>query len=82
MGAKRTMSYERGAMEEGGSEEMRRIPVPPAAGECSTCVHARALRNRRGSVFVLCGRAATDEAYARYPRLPVVGCPGHDRRSA
>lgn len=54
------------------------VAVPPAAGECATCVHARAIANRRGSVFVLCGRARDGNAYRRYPPLPVRGCEGHE----
>lgn len=54
------------------------VPVPQGAGECAACVHARALANRRGSVFVLCGRAGDDERYRRYPPLPVRGCPGRE----
>jgi hypothetical protein len=64
------------------SDELDRVPVPTSAGECATCRHARALSNRRGSVFVLCRRAADDERFRRYPPLPVVGCPGYERDPA
>ena len=40
---------------------------------------ARRIESRRGSAFYLCGRAETDPAYARYPRLPVRECPGYER---
>jgi hypothetical protein len=30
------------------------------------------------STFVLCARGLTDPAYAKYPRLPVLGCPGYE----
>jgi hypothetical protein len=33
------------------------------------------------SVFVQCARAKTDPAFARYPRLPVVACPGYELAS-
>jgi len=38
------------------------------------------VRNTRGSSFSLCLRSREDDRYARYPRLPVVRCPGHDPR--
>jgi hypothetical protein len=49
-----------------------------AVGLCATCRHARWVENRRGSSFLLCGRAASDPRYRRYPPLPVLRCPGHD----
>ena len=49
------------------------LRVPLEAGQCATCIHGRAVQTRRGSVFVLCQRAATDPTYTRYPRLPVIG---------
>lgn len=50
----------------------------PAAGLCATCGHARSVRSGRGSVFVLCGRAATDRRFRKYPPLPVVRCAGYE----
>ncbi len=52
-------------------------PAPlPVAGLCDDCVAARRLRSRR-STFLLCTRSASDPAFPRYPRLPVVTCPGY-----
>lgn len=51
----------------------------PAAGLCDRCAHARTVASRR-STFLACGRAATDPAYPRYPRLPVRACPGFEAR--
>jgi hypothetical protein len=48
-------------------------------GLCAQCVHARRVGSARGSSFWLCGRSANDPRYARYPRLPVVACPGFER---
>jgi hypothetical protein len=48
------------------------------AGLCASCRHARRIESRRGSTFLLCARAASDPRYARYPRLPVLDCPGHE----
>jgi hypothetical protein len=36
------------------------------------------VRNTRGSVFSLCQRSREDDRYPRYPRLPVLICPGHE----
>lgn len=49
-----------------------------AIGLCATCRHARRIESRRGSMFLLCARAASDARYPRYPRLPVLHCPGHE----
>jgi hypothetical protein len=40
------------------------------------------VRNTRGSVFSLCQRSREDDRYPRYPRLPVLICPGHEPRAA
>ncbi len=47
-------------------------------GLCDSCVHQKLIRNTRGSVFSLCLRSRTDPDYARYPRVPVLSCPGHE----
>jgi hypothetical protein len=53
---------------------------PPAGvGLCATCAHARRVTSARRAVFWLCERAATDPRFNRYPRLPVLGCPGYER---
>ena len=52
---------------------------PPArAGLCDTCAQQQLVRNTRGSTFSLCRRSRDDPAYARYPRLPVLACPGYE----
>jgi len=38
------------------------------------------IRNTRGSSFSLCERSLHDDRYDKYPRLPVLRCPGHERR--
>ncbi|MGJ5813458.1 hypothetical protein [Paludibaculum fermentans] len=47
-------------------------------GLCETCAWVRRIENDRGSVFLLCRRALTDTAYPKYPRLPVLRCPGYE----
>jgi hypothetical protein len=55
-------------------------PRPPA-GLCDGCRHQQIVRTGRGSEFSLCRRSKTDPAYPKYPRLPVLRCPGHERRA-
>jgi hypothetical protein len=43
---------------------------------CGVCRHARRITSDRGSSFILCELSRTDPAFPRYPRLPVVACPG------
>ena len=50
----------------------------PGAGLCDGCRHQRLVPNTRGSVFSLCERSKTDPAYPRYPRVPVLSCPGFE----
>ncbi|HEY1593522.1 MAG TPA: hypothetical protein VGF81_17120 [Solirubrobacteraceae bacterium] len=53
----------------------------PEAGLCNSCRHQRVVRTTRGSVFSLCERSRDEpERFPRYPRLPVMGCPGYERR--
>lgn len=56
---------------------------PPAirhpAGLCADCRHHKVTGNRRGSRFYLCERSREDARYPRYPRLPVLSCPGYEK---
>jgi hypothetical protein len=49
------------------------------AGLCDSCEHQQLVRNTRGSTFSLCRRSRDDPAFPRYPRLPVIECPGYQR---
>lgn len=51
------------------------------AGLCEHCRHQQLVPNTRGSVFSLCRRSRTDPAFPRYPRLPVLSCPGFEPTS-
>ena len=53
----------------------------PRAGLCDSCRHQRLVHNTRGSSFSLCERSKHEPAYPRYPRLPVLECPGHEPRA-
>ena len=50
----------------------------PTGGLCDSCVYQQLVRNTRGSTFSLCRRSREDPAYPRYPRLPVLECPGYE----
>ena len=53
------------------------------AGLCDNCVHQQLVHTTRGSTFSLCKRSKTDPDYPKYPRLPVLQCPGYcGRRSS
>jgi hypothetical protein len=56
--------------------------MPPPAGLCDHCRHQRVIRNTRGSSFSLCARAREDDRYPKYPRLPVLRCPGFEELPA
>ena len=45
-------------------------------GLCAECVHARRVESDRGAAFYLCELSATDPRFPKYPRLPVIACPG------
>lgn len=53
-----------------------RLGVP--AGLCAGCVHGRLNETRRGTAYLRCLKAQTDTRFARYPRLPVLVCPGFE----
>ena len=48
----------------------------PDNGICDDCRHQRLVPNTRGSVFSLCERSRDDPRFPRYPRIPVLSCPG------
>jgi hypothetical protein len=47
-------------------------------GLCARCRYAARQETARGSVFWRCRRAETDPRFVRYPRLPVLACPGFE----
>jgi hypothetical protein len=46
-------------------------------GLCTTCTHARRIESERGSEFWLCQLSATNPRFPKYPRLPILTCPGY-----
>jgi hypothetical protein len=53
------------------------VPDERNVGLCARCRHARQVATPR-SLFWLCERSRTDATYARYPRLPMLDCPGFE----
>ena len=51
---------------------------PTRFGLCDSCRHQQIVRSGRGSVFSLCARSKTDDRYPKYPRVPVMACPGYE----
>ncbi|HSJ25010.1 MAG TPA: hypothetical protein VK929_10100 [Longimicrobiales bacterium] len=47
-------------------------------GLCGSCRNMRTVGSRRGSTFFLCDLSRVDARFPRYPRLPVLQCPGYD----
>jgi hypothetical protein len=45
-------------------------------GLCAACRHRLLNMTRRGTAYLRCGLASTDDRLPRYPRLPVSGCAG------
>jgi hypothetical protein len=45
-------------------------------GLCARCHHARRVVSGKGSEFWLCELAGQDARLPKYPRLPVLRCPG------
>lgn len=51
-------------------------------GLCARCRFMRRMKSDRGATFHLCERSATDAAFPKYPRLPVLECPGYEQVSS
>lgn len=47
-------------------------------GLCADCTSLRRVTSSRDYAFYLCGRAASDPRFAKYPVLPVLTCRGFD----
>jgi hypothetical protein len=52
------------------------MAAAPFVGLCAACRHVRVVESKRGSRFYLCGLAAVDPAFPKYPGLPVLRCRG------
>ena len=49
-----------------------------SVGLCARCAFASTQAGARGSRYWRCRRADLDPAFARYPALPVLRCPGFE----
>jgi hypothetical protein len=57
--------------------ELKTDPDRSRAGLCTDCAYGRCVESARRSTFYLCERSSTDPAFPKYPRLPVLACPGY-----
>jgi hypothetical protein len=71
----------RGYRDNPNEVQARRATEATRFGLCNSCRHQRLVRSGRGSVFTMCLRSKTDPAFPKYPRVPVLECSGHERRS-
>jgi 8-oxo-dGTP pyrophosphatase MutT (NUDIX family) len=55
--------------------------ITPVVGIVGRRAHGRRIVSGRGSAFWLCALASRDPAFAKYPRLPVLRCAGHQPKS-
>jgi len=51
-------------------------------GLCAHCLHARLIESSKGSQFLRCQLSQSDPAFPKYPRLPVLACPGYGQKPA
>ena len=49
-------------------------------GLCASCRHARLIESAKGSQFLLCQLSQSDPNFPKYPRLPVLDCPGYQTK--
>lgn len=55
--------------------------MPPGVagrfGLCDTCINAKLIHTTRSSVFLMCQLHKIDDRFPKYPRTPIVECPGY-----
>ena len=61
------------------NETESRVPRE-GAGLCADCVYSHSVKSGRGSVFLLCELSRKDQRSAKYPKLPVLSCPGYEKK--
>jgi hypothetical protein len=49
------------------------------AGLCADCAHAHIVESDRGSIFLLCELSRGNPRFTKYPRLPMLSCPGYEK---
>ncbi len=60
-------------------EEKPQIDWFPLIGLCALCHYARVIQSAKGSKFVMCNLAKTDQRFNKYPALPVMACFGYEQ---
>ncbi|HYF27851.1 MAG TPA: hypothetical protein VD931_19060 [Baekduia sp.] len=55
--------------------------MAPAFGLCDHCVHQFLVHTTRGSTFSRCDLHKVDPRFRKYPPVPVLRCPGFERRA-
>lgn len=60
-------------------EEPDQPPESVLAGLCADCANAKKLRTKIDAVIYLCGLAAVQAKFPKFPRLPVLACAGYEK---
>lgn len=47
-------------------------------GLCTQCRHQQEIPAAKGCIYVLCRLGLTDQAFRKYPILPVTACTGYE----
>ena len=61
------------------ADEIREDAASIHVGLCADCRHHRVIRSDRGATFHLCNYSYSDDAFPKYPRLPVIECAAYQR---
>ena len=54
---------------------------PSHVGLCLDCLHAKQVAGKEDTFYFLCELSFTNRTFPKYPRLPVLQCPGYVKRS-
>jgi hypothetical protein len=55
---------------------------PSHVGLCLDCLHAKQVEGKEDTFYFLCELSFTNRTFPKYPRLPVLRCPGYVNRRA
>ena len=61
---------------------MRPWMILDRVGLCKRCQHVKVVESAKQARFYLCQRSITSPDFPRYPRLPVLSCPGFEDKVA
>jgi hypothetical protein len=54
---------------------------PSHVSLCLDCVHAKRVEGKEDTFYSLCELSFANRTFPKYPRLPVLRCPGYVKRS-